>query len=387
MNMTRAMRFLSAMAAALLVASTVSGPAGAQSSSPSPVPSPSADPLPWPTVPPQPAEPPLVPFEPTGPPDARTVEHGVVLELWVSPAVVGQGEWAQALVRVTNTRDDAVWTPGGECWLSTTVTADLTALDPRTAELTGNAAVFARRVIRERGLWTTGFRPWKIARLADGSGTVVSRLADCAPELGARFLRIPPGGSRERRFTWYPIAYQDALDTWWRPLPPGPVRVTASWEYAGHGARPSGQLFTRHPDLISASADLTLSGTDPAFPTPVELVEAALTDPTFAAWVDADPTREDWTGTYFGAWPGPGYPPQQRYTGLSGRAPNGIVEVALVRDLPHHPDTMGSALLDAATGEVLGFGLDCANEVCPAGWEHDPRRPAPSPAPSPSPMP
>jgi hypothetical protein len=355
------------LATPVVAADPTTGPSPTSASSPVPSAPTTPTPFPWPTLAPPAPEPALEPLEPTGPPDATATRHGVRVDLWLSSLTVAQGEWVQALVRVTNTRDDPVWTPGGDCWLTTTVGVDLSPLYPQEATLSGNAAAFMRRVVRERGLLSAGFGHWTPEPLPDASGVPAVALADCAPELGARFLRIGPGRSRELRYAWYPMARQDALDTWMRPLPPGPVSVTASWQYAGHGARPTGPLFRRHPDLISAKADLELTGTDPGFPTPIEIVEAALADPAFAAWVAADPTRADWAGTYFGGWPGPDYPAQSRFAGLAGRAPDGIAEVWLVRDLPGSADAIGAALVDPWTGAVLGFATQCGDQACPAG--------------------
>src|SRR4051794_10750702 len=104
---------------ALVAMLAVGGSATAQSPSPSAVPStgpsasPAPTPFPWPTLAPPEDEPRLVPFQPSGPADARGQRFGVVVELWLASPTVSQGEWSQAHVRVTNTREDPVWGPGG----------------------------------------------------------------------------------------------------------------------------------------------------------------------------------------------------------------------------------------------------------------------------------
>lgn len=141
--------------------------------------------------------------------------------------------------------------------------------------------------------------------------------------------------------------------------------MTASYDLIRRGARPRDNSIT-HP--VSASADLELTGADPGIPSPLERIDSALRDPGFAAWVDADPTRADWTGTYAqGGWPGPTYPRQSRYAGIAGRAPNGIAELWLVRDLPGAIDAIGAAMIDPWTGEALDFQTQCSDGVCPAG--------------------
>lgn len=89
-------------------------------------------------------------------------------------------------------------------------------------------------------------------------------------------------------------------------------------------------------------------------------------------------------GTYAGGWPGPGYPPQTRYAGLSGRAPDGIAELWLVRDLPGAADSIGAALVDPWTGEVLGVAFQCADGPCPVSLPGVPSEPVASPSPAPS---
>jgi hypothetical protein len=85
-------------------------------------------------------------------------------------------------------------------------------------------------------------------------------------------------------------------------------------------------------------------------------------------------------GAYYGGWPGPGYPPQPRFAGLAERARDGIVEVALIRDLPGHPDTMGVAMVDPWTGEVVKVDFQCANDPCPVGLPGMPSEPSTSPS-------
>ncbi len=96
------------------------------------------------------------------------------------------------------------------------------------------------------------------------------------------------------------------------------------------------------------------------------MVEAALTDPDFAAWVAADPTRAAWQGTSFGGWPGPVHPAQARFAGLAGSAPDGFVEGWLIRHLPGFVDAIGAAFRDPWTGAVLGFAFQCGDAACPA---------------------
>ena len=316
-------------------------------------PTPSSTPFPWPTLP-SPVEPAPATFEANGPPDATSTRHGVTVDLWLSSPTVGPGDSVEAVVRLTNTRSDPVWSYEGPCLTRPTVTADLSAvLDPGLAA-DGNAGELKRRVLAGSDLLVGEFDRRSSRRLPGASGITVSVLADCGP-VGPSYARVGPGQTVEQHWTWVPVDPFDGYERWFRPLPPGPAPVTVTWRYAGHGSEASVRNDRQPHRPITATAALALTGTDPGLLSPQELVDRALADPEFAAWVEADPTREDWVDTDVDAWPGPDYPAQPRFAGLAGLAPNGVVEIALVRDLPGRPGVIGSAWVDPWTGEVLRF--------------------------------
>jgi hypothetical protein len=302
-------------------------------------------------------DPDLVPFVPSGPPAATARRHGVVVRMWLSAPSVGQGEYVQALVRTTNTRTDPVWMWPGDCGdPGTVVRVDLSSVIRPGLPQDGQAAVYKRRAIRESGVRTGYFDRWE-PRPGTADGTHVIVLAECTGvDFPAAWMKLRPGATMEERFVWYPARSMDVQDVRWQPLPPGTVPVATSWYYVGHGTRPRPGRERRPVHPIVATAALGLTGVDPGTPSMPELVDRALADPEFAAWVERwDERRDSWVDV--GGWPGPTYPPQPRMSGLAGKAPNGIMEIGLQQRVPGVDYTLGVALVDPWTGEVVDVGF------------------------------
>lgn len=228
----------------LMASMALSGGAAAQSPSPSAVPSPatpSPTPFPWATLPPPP-DPAASTFEPSGPPDATATRHGVTVSLWLSSRSVTPGERVEAVVRITNERDDAAWTSEQPCGGGASVGADLSRLLDPGATATGMATEVKQRIARD--LSGVAFDAVSSRRLPGAEGVRVSALADCGP-VGPTFRRLGPGRTLEQRWTWYPTDPFDGTERWFRPLPPG----TVPWPYAGHGARPD-ERAERRPNAV-----------------------------------------------------------------------------------------------------------------------------------------
>ena len=273
--------------------------------------------------------------------------------MWLSAPSVGQGEYVQALVRTTNTRTDPVWMWPGECGNpGTSIGVDLSSIIRPGLPQEGKAAAYKRRAVRESGVLRADFERWH-PRPDSATGTRVSASAECSGvEFPAAWMKLRPGATMEERFVWYPAHSMDGHDFRWQPLPPGTVTVAASWHYVGHGPRPRPGRQRRPVHPIVATAALELTGVDPGTPSMPELVDRALADPEFAAWVDRwEERRDSWVD--IGGWPGPPYPPQPRMSGLAGKAPNGIMEIGLQQQVPGMDHTLGVALVDPWTGEVV----------------------------------
>jgi hypothetical protein len=115
---------------------------------------------------------------------------------------------------------------------------------------------------------------------------------------------IPPGRVLRRRAVWDGMAYHRL-----GPPPDGRARITATFDSY---RRPSLGGGFKHAIEVSLDA-WVMDGRDPAMLHPMEIVDAALADPAFAAWVDAveignasdqfiqyDPEADLWeVGVYF----------------------------------------------------------------------------------------
>jgi hypothetical protein len=311
-----------------------------------PSPSPSTTPgVGYPTVPaPEAVELPAM-VEPTGAPVASTTRHGVRVELWPSPREVGPGTWLEALVVATNTRPDRVWTRSSRCEGSATdVALDLSpVVDPGISQ-PGNAGALKQLLIDRSGVLRSAFDP--VAPEASMSRSLLT-LAECVwPD---RRSSLRPGARRLERFAWYAATSLDGGA--FVPLPPGTVPVTVTWPYLGHGAR-----TTPHPRPITLRAAVTLTGDGPGTPSVPQLIDHALADPGFGAWVAADPTRATWSGEDLVAWPGPELPAFSPFSELGTLPPRGVVSIELDQ-VPASRSTSqrGIVVLDPLTGEVLGF--------------------------------
>lgn len=362
----------SVVVASLLALATVI-PAGAQSPLPVPsaeaLPVPSATPFPYPTFTTPPTARSLGRFVPSGPPDARTQRDGIRVELWLDRTTAAPGEWILGRVRVTNTRSDDAWSPGA-CGPMVRVTPDLAGvLDPGIQQ-TGAAALFKAAILDSPGAEPDPFRQlrWRGGEPIAWSGPALAML-DCGGE-GDDVTRLAPGSSIDADVAWFPAEQPTGDDVPIRPLPPGPVTVTATYELIKHGAQPRRQ-FDGRP--ITASTVVTLTGDDPGLPSTAQLVDAAIADPTVDAWlgcVTPDKPRA-WTA-FLGGWGRLPYPEQQRrYQGLGALAPDGVTELVLMVDSQDPGGTL-IAMLDPWTGSVVRVVEEGATPACATGTAASP---------------
>lgn len=364
------MRFVAVRFLAILILTVaVAGPTVAQSPSPAPSqsPNPPASPFPYPTVPPASDVPHGPKLVPTGKPDATITRHGIRLELWQSSPTVAPGEWVRFAVRTTNVGRDSAWQMSGECLTSgTEMAADLRTVTPAGETWTGNAAAYKERVTR---FSTTDWVPGWL--YLDQLWATAAAWAECTTLPGPIELR--PGQSRVEHFAWYAgdRPSSERYDIWTPPYP-GTATVSVEWPFLARGDRPVIRNLRRvRTDPIRLEVPLAITGDGPGTPSLDQLVDIALSDPAWRAWVEADPTREGWSRSYVKAllWGGPdypgGFPDDPEHT-------NGILELELEQALPVQSTAMdGSILLDPWTGEVLDvhvpeWVLDPAGSASPS---------------------
>ena len=348
----------------------------AQSSSPLPSssPSPAVQPTSGPVLPRSSDVPLPAALQPKGRPDASTTRHGVRVELWLSSKRVTPGEWVQAVVRTTNLRKMPAFAMSGECGRSgTSVTVDLDPQVPVGQTFTGNAGAFKSQVLRDSLLTHAGFDRrkdllrWNTASASRG-GTF--GFVECPfPPPGSR--RLGPGASVIERFAWYPVgSFED--DPWFHPMWPGAGTVTVSWPYLSRGAPPSvsPRRMGRMVEPIRATAAIEVTGEGPSARGVPALVDLALADPRFGAWVEADPTRRSWRGASVSAESGPTFQPNLYLWNLPDPPSTGVVFVELERAIDRQSHR-GIVTLDPWTGDVLQ--VEC---VGPSQF-----RPCPQPGP------
>ena len=355
----------------------VSAP-GALAQSPSPLPSPSPSPAVQPTsgpvLPPSSEVPLPAALQPKGRPDASATRHGVRVELWLSSSRVTPGEWVQALVRTTNLRDTPAFSMSGECGRSgTSVSMRLDPQVPAGQTFTGNAGAFKSQVLRDSLLTRDGFGRRKDLLRWSSASTVGGQafgFVECTgPFSGPR--RLGPGASVIERFAWYPVgSFED--DPWLHPMWPGVGTVTVSWPYLDRAAPPSvsGRRMGRMVEPIAVTAAIEVTGEGPSARGLPELVDIALADPRFRAWVDEDPTRRSWRSASAFAESGPTYEPSLYLWNLPDPPSTGVVFVGLERAIDGQSHR-GIVTLDPWTGEVLQ--VEC---VGPSQF-----RPCPQPGP------
>ncbi|MFV2063514.1 MAG: hypothetical protein ACC726_08365 [Chloroflexota bacterium] len=313
---------------------------------------PTDDPFPWPILTP-PSDVPLPPaLQPNGPPDASTTKHGIRVELWLSTRTAIPGEWVQAVVKSTNLRDTPAWSMPFPCEGSgTVVTVDPRAGIPSGVEQQGNAAVLKRKAVR-RGpyLWDGFVRRkdalrWVTSSAGAGPGRA---FVECTGPSEPR--RLGPRATVTERFAWYPTSSFDEGERF-QPLWPRIATATVSWPFLGRGDEPSGsnQDLWRRIKRIKTTANIEIGGDGPGTPSIPELVDSALADPRFRAWVDEDPTRKSWNGVSWLGASGPTYPHNLASIGLQDAPPNGLLWLELDRNNVQR----GVVTLDPWTGEVL----------------------------------
>ena len=293
-------------------------------------------------------------FTPRGAPTVRTTKAGIKLELWVQDATLRPGQWLLAHLRVSNVGNRVIRHNGKfeelDCPPIST-RADTSDLFDAGSTWTGVAATYKQRFFRDGLLTRMGFG---IPRYARGNG--------CGDVGQAGRLR--PGDVED-----IPLA---GMPRYWlrdQPLPPGTIHLTVGFD----GSRRAGR--------VSVSTDVELAGDPVAYPSPGQLVDAALMSPGFIETLERLPEPKDWANAHVSSWMKKGLPPQPRLEGARD-APAGIIEIMqFFTGSDAGTPFMVNAVIDPWTAESYGASAF-------PGWV-TPRPGAtpadPSPAPSPSP--
>jgi len=251
--------------------------------------------------------------------DQRAAVDGVVLELWVPHRQVPVGAWLAIHLRIRNTRTDSIALSCGPVFTTLDI---LPLLDPGRT-WTGKAATFKERELS---------RAYQLD-LVNGGGTGVNCVGDVAISVS-----LSPGESFD--------IDQFTLPQYWdgQALPSGRALVDATllWNDS-------------KKTTVTVQAAVHLGGRPlpgPAFP---RLIDIALKERPFLAWMNLQGPVATWHGVTFER-DHKLTPFAIEHFGFTGPAPNGVVIIGLRVHVPNtRTDTSAGVLLDTWTGEVLGF--------------------------------
>jgi hypothetical protein len=264
-------------------------------------------------------------FRPIGRPTAQATRNGVRFQLWVKDRTLRQGQWLLAHLRVTNVSrrsipyngrfEDLACPPVG--WGIDT--RDL--FDPgKTWD--GVAGRFKERFLDEGHLVTTDLAIPKLVHR--GSCGDVGFAGTMPPGM---VVDIPLVGMPS-------YAIED------RPLPPGTMTLNST--FSGKG--PGGAF------RIPLDVDIVLAGDPVTYPSPGQLVDAALETPGFIETLELAPSAKDWANSAASPSRTTSRFRQPRFDGAR-TAQHGIIEI--MQFLTGSVFVAG-AILDPWTGESYG---------------------------------
>jgi len=316
--------------------SPAAAPTGAAAASTTPstaVPAPTAPPTLAPA-----ARPPA--WEVEGEPAATVERDGLRMELFIAATELAPGDWLQARVRVTNLSDTTRYFDRQECL------GDGIDIEPDLGGLLDPGVVQTGAAGRLKSeLMAMGDMPsWPQAGESD-SGITEQSGPRCVPQLVRRAGRLLPGKSQERDLEIRPVYLLD------RALPSGSIAVRASFKDWGGGKQADRDL----EPLVLESA-VTVTGDGAGYPSPAQLVDIALADPQFRAYVEETEARGEWVNPSWHAWDRPPSA-QARWKDLTGRVGDGFVEIGLFSVLDGK-EAYAVVNIDPWSGEVLSFWED-----------------------------
>jgi hypothetical protein len=194
-----------------------------------------------------------------------TEHNGVVVTLTLDRNVIAPGGRVVADVSVENRTERAVQYGGRGCGLSGDVGIELSS--PPGREWSGNAASFKAIVMRVAP---------RLPVLAFGPPGIADEPVACAA--AALIGVLAPGQVVSIAGLWWDAEYAPDV-----PARPGIANVTMH--------------FPASTGTVDATATLHIAGPDDHAPSPGEVVDSALTDARFAAWLDRAAPNE-WSCSY-----------------------------------------------------------------------------------------
>jgi hypothetical protein len=263
---------------------------------------------------------------------------GVRLDLWVPTEPVAAGAWVSALLRVTNVGEVAIRVYGYPdniaCQNQTGSRVDLTGLWSAGVDWSGNAGIFKGVVL-------------------DGNpATVGMDVASVDPDAVCLDVGLPAG--RMRPGASFDLQLQAWVRYLWRdqPLPTGTAHVESWFGFTRRSPGGADREIT-----VEVRAPLAIAGTDVAYPSPQTIVDAALAQPEFLAWIETRDLTGEWSPAVHGI-----EPPRGRTFAevdpMGGPAPQETVEIGAFAE-GTAPGTWGRVIIDpwdASVDEVVITG-------------------------------
>jgi hypothetical protein len=259
------------------------------------------------------------------------------LDLWVPAEPVASGAWISVLLRVTNVGEAPVWVPGYpssiRCEPPILGGIDLRDLWAPGVDWGGNAGIF------------------KAAALGGGSPASIGTEAVVAPDAPCRYPvpfegRMRPGASVDLPLqAWVRYPWRD------QPLPAGTASVGYRLTFY-RSDQGEGRVGRR--SFVAVRAPLAIAGTDVAYPSPQALIDAALAQPEFLAWIETRDFGQDWNPYVEGIEPPRGMTFAE-VDPLGGPAPEETVRIGAFAE-GTAPGSFGGVIIDpwdASVEEVI----------------------------------
>jgi len=243
-----------------------------------------------------------------------------------------------ALLRVTNVGEATIRVPGYPdnipCQSPILGGVDLQDLWAPGVDWSGNAGIF------------------KAAALGAGSPTSLgTEIAGRDPDATCLDVGLPAG--RMRPGASFDLSRQAWVRYLWRdqPLPTGTASVGYRLTFYRAG-RYRGE--DRRRSFVEVRAPLAIAGTDVAYPSPQTLIDAALAQPEFLAWIETRDFVEEWNPYVEGIEPLKGMTFAE-IDPLGGPAPEETVGIGAFAQ-GSAPGSFGSVIIDpwdASVEEVI----------------------------------
>jgi hypothetical protein len=212
-------------------------------------------------------------------PVATATRDGLVVTRVVERAALTAGQRVWARVTVANGAPVVRHYQGGGCdFLASLQVRTAAAVAPAPGRQWDGAAGFFKTLV-----WMPGPAE-SIAFIQDERFVDRGGVVACPADLGVNDIK--PGERLEMKAAWDGEVSGVVATA-------GPARVTASFPYLGQGGE--GDLLGRPPQPIEAAIDVDVVDGGVRLRSPGEAIDAALSNPGFAAWVTGEP-KERWQG-------------------------------------------------------------------------------------------